>query len=77
MDLLTLTYKAKEIVSACETLYGKRWSGIRKAVRDKELKPHHEKNKTKNLLSSAIKLCEEEEDDRVRLILLGSSFGDD
>lgn len=73
MDILDITYKLREAKRACEFLYGDRWPSIREKVQAK-LKDHQEKNKTNNLLSSAIALSKDEPDARVQLVYLGGSL---
>jgi diphthamide biosynthesis methyltransferase len=73
-DIFTLTHKARELVTACESLYWEKWSAMKQNIIENTLEPHHKQFKTVNLLSSAIRICEKEEDARVRLVILGSAL---
>ena len=75
MDILTLSHQAKECLDAAKFLYGDRWESVKKETREKHLQPHHEANKTKNLLSSAIRLSEGQ-DERFVLVLLAAALDD-
>lgn len=70
MDLFEITHKAREIVNACKAIYGERWEERKKQIREDFLVPHHEKYKTTNLLSSAIRLSENQTDQRLVLVLI-------
>lgn len=70
MDIFEVTHKAREIVNACKAIYGERWEERKKQIREDFLVPHHEKYKTTNLLSSAIRLSENQTDQRLVLVLI-------
>lgn len=73
MDILKLTHQARECLEAAKFLYGDRWESVKKATRENHLQPHHEANKTTNLLSSAIRLSEGQ-DERFVLVLLAAAL---
>lgn len=71
-DALNKAQKIKEIIEACEFLYWSRWKEIREEHR-KILEEHHIKNKTTNLLASAIQLSKWKSE-TVTLVLIWASI---
>lgn len=66
-----MTKKLTEFLEAARMIYGDRWEGVKNQTME-TIKEHHEKNKTNSLLSSAIKMAGEKEDERVQLVILAA-----
>ena len=58
-------------LEAARAIYGDRWEGVKNQTME-TIKEHHEKFKTNSLLSSAIKMAGEKEDERVQLVILAA-----
>lgn len=73
METFMIACKSKQYVNAAKIIYGECWESVKKETLEKHIIPHHEKNKTTNLLSSAIRLSDKQ-DERLTLLLLASVF---
>lgn len=66
-----MTKKLAEFLTAAKMIYGKRWWEVRTQTME-AIQHHHETNKTDSLLSSAIKMAGEKDDERVQLVILAA-----
>ncbi len=66
-----MSKKLAEFLTAAKFIYGDRWEGVKNETME-TIKQHHEQNKTASLLSSAIKIAGQKEDERVQLVVLAA-----
>lgn len=70
-DAYDMTKQLADFLKAAKFIYGDRWEDIKNETME-TIKAHHEEKKTKSLLSSAIKMAGEKDDERVQLVILAA-----